>query len=140
MSEFKHVEFSDYKVEMHKVRLIDANVLFPYIGSAMTKIAFGNFDFFRDFKKEDIELFEQKLCENCYKLKEDKQEDGRILVTKRNLSLSDLDEHIQGVIPLLLDFLEFNFGFFSLAHKTLEKILPKAFESAEKPKENQQAA
>lgn len=119
----KRVDFNGHFVEMHKMKLRDANVIFPFVASAMTKIGLGNFDFFRDVNKESMELLQDKLCDNCLLIKGDK---------KVQLSLSDLEECLQEFIPLLLQFLEYNFGFFSQAPKILQRMLPQLFESSEK--------
>jgi hypothetical protein len=128
----KQASFNGYKVELKKMRLRDANTLFPFVMSAMTKMSLGNFNFFNDLKPIDIELFQEKLCENVYKIEEKKKENGDIVKSKINLSLSDLDECVEGFLPLLVVFLEFNFGFFSQAQKILDPILNKVSESAEK--------
>ncbi len=120
----KRVDFNGYFVEMQKMKLRDANLLFPFVASAMTKIGLGNFDFFRDVDKQSIELLQDKLCDNCFLIKDDK---------KRNLSLEDLEEALQEFIPLLFQFLEYNFGFFSQAPKILQRMLPQLFESSDKP-------
>ena len=121
MADTRKAIFNGYEVELKKIRLKDANILFPFIASAMTKISLGNFDYFSGLKSEDMELFEKKLCENCVKSENNK-----------NLSLSDIEDYLKGLIPLLLDFLEFNFGFFSEARKILEQLLPKISETEEK--------
>ncbi len=115
MADSKKTTFNGYQVEFSKMRLKDANMLFPFVISAMTKIGIGNLDYFSGLKSEDVELFQKKLCENCVKLGEN----------PRNLSLSDIEEDIVGFPELLLNFLEFNFGFFSRASKTLEPLLQK---------------
>ncbi len=119
----KTVKFNDYRVEITKIRLRDANILFPFVVSAMTKIGFGNFDFFADLTKDNIELIQQKVCEYSYKISEEKRQDGNIEISKRNISLSDLDECIPDIISLIMNFLEFNFGFFSRAPQILEDMI-----------------
>ena len=119
MTKKSTAKFGEYDVEFKKLKLKDANILFPFVGSAMTKICLGDFDFFRGFKPAEVELFEEKLCE--YTLKTVVGSDG--LPSKRNLSLSDLEDNIAGLIPLLVAFLEFNFSFFSQAPKILDQLI-----------------
>lgn len=123
MSDTKKVKFHDYEVEIKQIYLKDANILFPFVASAMTKISLGDFDYFSGLKSQDMELFQRKLCENCVKVE-----------TGKNLALSDIQDNLRGFIPLLLEFLEFNFGFFSEARKILEQLLPKISETDEKEK------
>lgn len=113
----KRVDFNGYFVEMKKMKLRDANDVFPLVASCMLKISLGNFDFFRDINLDKLELLQDKLCANCVKIVSD---------VKKPLSLSDLEECLEEFIPLLLQFLEYNFGFFSQAPKLLEKIIPQA--------------
>lgn len=114
----KITEFNGYKIELKKLNLRTANTLFPLVIMGMTKLSIGNFNFFSDLKVSDMELFQEKLCEYSFKI----QEDG----TKKNLSIEDLDDHIEGILPLLFIFLEYNFGFFSQARKILDPILTKS--------------
>jgi hypothetical protein len=120
-------KFDGYDIEFKKMKLRDANDIFPYVASAMTKIAIGNFDFFKDVSPSVIEIFQEKTC--MYSLKVSKKSDGEIV--KKNLTLSDLDAHIQGIIPLIMSFLEFQFGFFSQAPKILTSMT-NGFASKEK--------
>jgi hypothetical protein len=127
MSDTKKIKFNDEEVEMSKLRLKDANALFPFIMSGMTKMALGNFDFFTHFSESDMELFQEKMCKSIVRLTEKKNEDGTMSIVKRNLGLSDLEENISEFLPLLTVFLEFNFGFFSVAPKILDPILDPKF-------------
>lgn len=131
MSESKMSEFGGNKVEIKKMKLKDANILFPFVGAAMVKMNLGNFNFFNDLKPMDIDILQQKLCENVIVYREKTQDEGIVVTTKRNMSLEDLDDCLEGFLPLLAVFLEFNFGFFSKAQKILEPILTKASESVE---------
>lgn len=132
MAETKQAEFNGYKVELKKIRLRDANVLFPFVMSGMTKMSLGNFNFFSDLKPYELDLFQEKMCENIYKIIDEKQSDGSIVKVKKNLTLSDLDECVEDFLLLLVTFLEFNFRFFSQAQKILEPIIAKVSESEEK--------
>ncbi len=134
MSENKQVDFNGYKVELRKIKLRDANILFPYVATAMTKIAFNNYSFFSDLSSKDFELFQEKICENSLKLTEVKEEDGTLVTVKKNLTLSDLNENVSEFLPLLSYFLEFNFGFFSTAMRMVKPFYERVSEIAEKQK------
>lgn len=131
--ESKIADFNGKKVEIKSLKMKSANILFPLVISGMAQLAIGNFDFFSKLKPSDIELFQEKLCENT--IIYDESEDsttGSKIVTKRQLSLADISENLSGFLPLLFVFLEFNFGFFSKARKILDPILTEISESVEK--------
>lgn len=110
--------FNNFDVEIASMSLESANQIFPFVMSWMTEISMGNFKFFQDIKPVDVELFQKVLCENVYKFKE---KEGRQV--KTNLSYSDLSDCKKGFLPLLVEFLEFNFGFFSEARRIIEPFL-----------------
>ena len=125
-------DFNGKKVEIKSMKLKSANALFPLVIAGMAQLAIGNFNFFSQLKQSDVEMFQEKLCENTLIYDESEGADGSKIITKRQLSIVDISENISGFLPLLFVFLEFNFGFFSKARKILDPILTEISESAEK--------
>lgn len=128
----KRSTFNGKEIEMKKMTIRKANDIFPLVATSMTKLSLGDYNCFSHLKPSDFEAFQEKMCEHILMTSESKLEDGNVISKKKNLTISDLNESVEEFLPLLYEFLEFNFRFFSFARRLLDPILTKISESVEK--------
>ena len=110
MSE-RFTKFGENEIIMSKINLADANKILIPVMSSITKYTLGDINLFSHFKNEDIDAI-QNLCCKYIVFKE----------TGKNLTLLDISRNMIDLMPLLFEFLEFNFGFFSQALNIQKKI------------------
>jgi hypothetical protein len=94
-----------------KIKLKDANILFPCVWCAMVKMATGSQNFFSHLTPNDVETFQKYMCQYIEVNDSD--------LGKRSLTLSDIYDNLDSFSVLLAEFLEFNFGFFSRAQSLI---------------------
>lgn len=115
--------FNTLEIEIEDIPMSKADEIFPYVMSWMTEIAMGNFSFFSNLNPSDIQLFQRVLCENVFYYTEKVDDKGITHKKRENLSYGDLNRYKKGFLPLLIEFLEYNFGFFSEARRIIEPFL-----------------
>jgi hypothetical protein len=106
--------FQEKEIEIRKLKLKDANILLPCVMTAMFKMSIGESNYFSELKPADVELFQKMMCQYI-----DVYEDGE----KSSLTLNEIYEGLDEFIPLLAQFVEANFGFFSKAQLLINVMI-----------------
>lgn len=104
----KEFQMDDLDLVIHKISLKEANSIFSFVSNSVMKFLLGDLNIFGQLGENDWELIQKVMCKNI----KHKSNDS-------NLSLGDLDEHIDCFLPLMTAFFEFNFGFFSKARRII---------------------
>lgn len=107
----KITKLNDKSITMSKIVLADANSILIPVMNSITKFSMGETDLFLHFKIQDLETIQRLICK--YVIWTD---------TGVNLNLFDLSENINDFMSVAIEFLEFNFGFFSQSRKILSRL------------------
>lgn len=107
----KESTFNEKPVKITKIVLADANIILIPVMNSITKFSMGEIDLFLHFKIQDLENIQKLLCKYV-----------SYTETGKNLSLFDLSDNMNDFMSLAIEFLEFNFGFFSQSRKILARL------------------
>lgn len=118
-------KFNDKPVRIGKIVLADANLLLLPIMNSITKFSMGETDLFSHFKLQDLENIQKVMCKYITWVE-----------TGANITLFDLSENIQDFMGITIEFLEYNFGFFSQSRKVLQRISGQFSEKKETTSQN----
>ena len=119
-------KFGELELQFEKMNLRSYLPILPRVGSAMLKLGLGELDFFKAFQVDDIHALLDSVCKFCKKITREQE--------VKPLTLVDLDDHVEEVMPILIAFLSYNFDFFLRAKELWRYLTNKNFQREEEKK------